>query len=67
MNFQQNQAITARPNVLSDQMLPNTLGGVSDPGSVVGRRLPQVAPLAVGAVIVAAVVAALLVISAGIG
>ena len=33
----QNQAITAPPNVLRDQTVPNTLGGVSDPTAVVRR------------------------------
>jgi hypothetical protein len=38
MTFSQNQAITARPNVLRDQTVPNTLAGVSDPGKAVVRR-----------------------------
>lgn len=64
MTFLQNQAITAPPNVLRDQTVPNTLGGVSDPtavvrrGSRLGARVAGFAVLVVGAVIgLAAVVA----------
>jgi hypothetical protein len=35
MTFPQNQAITARPNVLRDQTTPNALAGISDPGAAV--------------------------------
>jgi len=38
MTFPQNQAITAQPNVLSDQTLPNTLSGVGPPGATARRR-----------------------------
>ncbi len=67
MTFQQNRSITAQPNVLSDQTVPNTLSGVSDPGTVARRRLPALAPVAVWAVVVAAAVAALVVVAARIG
>jgi hypothetical protein len=40
MTFPQNQAITARPNVLSDQTVPNTLSGVGQPGAAVRRPVP---------------------------
>jgi len=40
MTFRQNEAITARPNVLRAQTAPNTLAGVSDPGAVVRRGGP---------------------------
>jgi hypothetical protein len=41
MTFPQNQAITARPNVLSDQTVPNTLSGVGQPGAAVRRPAPS--------------------------
>ena len=41
MTFQQNQAITARPNVLRDQTVPNTLAGFSDPAAAVRRAGPS--------------------------
>jgi hypothetical protein len=40
MTFPHNQAITARPNVLVDQTVPNTLSGVSDPGAAAPRSVP---------------------------
>ena len=46
MTFQQNQAITARPNVLRDQMAPNTLNGVTAPAAMVRRTVPSGASLA---------------------
>ena len=67
MTFQQNRSITAQPNVLSDQTVPNTLSGFSDPNMIARRRLPAVAPVAVWAVVVAAAVAALLVVAGRIG
>jgi hypothetical protein len=46
MTFAQNQAITARPNVLRDQMAPNTLNGVRAPAAMVRRTVPSGASLA---------------------
>ena len=57
MTFLQNQAIRRPPNVLRDQTVPNTLGGVSDPASRVrrtgaaGARVAGIAVLVIGAVI----------------
>ena len=41
MTFRQNNPITARPNVLSDQTVPNTLTGFNDPGALVRRTGPS--------------------------
>ena len=47
MTFLQNQAITALPNVLRDQTVPNTLAGVIDPAAVV-RRATSLRAVVVG-------------------
>ena len=53
MTFRQNEAITARPNVLRAQTAPNTLAGVSDPGAVVRRGGPSgVSVVRLGALVV---------------
>ena len=41
MTFPQNNPITARPNVLRDQTVPNTLSGFNDPAAVVRRAGPS--------------------------
>ncbi len=46
----QNPALTALPNVLHDQTVPNRLGGVGAPGPA-GRRVPMVGPVAAAGVI----------------
>ena len=46
----QNPALTALPNVLHDQTVPNRLGGVGAPGPE-GRRVPVVRPVAAAGVI----------------
>ena len=38
MTFLQNQAITAQPNVLGDQTVPNTLSGVGAPKATARQR-----------------------------
>jgi hypothetical protein len=54
-----NQALKALPNVLHDQTIPNTLGGISPPMAPARRQLP-VSSLAIGAgVLIALAVAAL--------
>ncbi|HEY6570721.1 MAG TPA: hypothetical protein VIZ22_10540 [Candidatus Limnocylindrales bacterium] len=58
----QNQAITTLPNVIRDQTMPNTLGGVSDPSPFLPRRAPSVASAVVAAGLVATVIAAVLAI-----
>lgn len=56
----QNQAQVGPPvNVLHDQGIPNTLGGVGPPGTAVGLRLPVGAFVA--AVVVIVIVLAILV------
>ena len=59
----QNQAITALPNVIRNQTIPNTLGGVSDPSPFLPRRAPSVVSVAVTAGLVAAAIAGILVIA----
>ncbi len=67
MTFLQNQAITARPNVLRDQTQPNTLSGFSDPAAVVRRGAPSGAPVVrVGALVVVVVLGLLAVVARGI-
>ena len=65
---QQNQAITALPNVLREQTLPNTLGGVSDPGRFVARRrAPAATSAVVAGALFAVLIAAVLAVAARIG
>jgi hypothetical protein len=64
MTFAQNQAISARPNVLRDQMAPNTLNGVSDPTSMVRRTVPSGAALAGLGVLIVGVLVGLIAIVA---
>lgn len=63
----QNQAITALPNVIRNQTIPNTLGGVSDPNPFLPQRAPSVVVVVVAGGLVAAVVAAILAIAGRIG
>jgi hypothetical protein len=51
-----NQVLDALPNVLRDQRVPNTLGGIGPPVPAPKLRLP-VRALAIVAVAVAAVIA----------
>ena len=53
VTFPQNNPITARPNVLRDQTMPNTLSGFSDPAAAIrrgGRTNPSLVRL--GALVV---------------
>ena len=64
MTFRQNEAITARPNVLRAQTAPNTLAGVSDPGAIVRRRVQSGASVVrLGALLVVVVVGLLAVVA----
>jgi hypothetical protein len=58
MASMQNQALQALPNVLHDQTVPNSLGGVTQPRPVARRRVP-VRTLTTAAVVLAALVALL--------
>ena len=55
----QNQALKALPNVLRDQTIPNTLGGIGLPRPASRSRLP-VGALAAAAVVILAGLAILL-------
>jgi hypothetical protein len=61
VNPVQNQPVTALPNVLSNETIPNTLGGVGEAGSTTGQRAwsgtPTVASIALLAIVVATVAA----------
>jgi len=60
VNPVQNQAVTAQPNVLSNETIPNTLGGVGPPGTSTGPRgfgLPSVTSIALLFVVIATVAA----------
>ena len=46
MTQPQNQGLKALPNVLRDQTVPNTLGGVGAPRPVARRRAPLRVPVA---------------------
>ena len=66
MNPVQNQPVTALPNVLSNETIPNTLGGVGQAGSTTGQRawsgtstVASIALLAIVAATAAAIVARL--------
>ena len=59
----QNQAITATPNVIRDQTVPNTLGGVSDPKPFLPQRVPTVAAVLVAGGLVLAAIAAVVAIA----
>lgn len=59
MTSLQNQSLVALPNVLRDQTVPNTLGGVGAPKPAARRRPMSVSRAAAG-VIVAAVLATVL-------
>ena len=64
MTFRQNEAITARPNVLRAQTAPNTLAGVSDPGAIVRRRVQSGASVVrLGALLVVVAVCLLAVVA----
>ncbi len=63
MNPLQNQVITARPNVIREQTIPNTLGGVGDPKPFLARRAPSVVSATVTVGLVAAAIAAVLAIA----
>ena len=64
MTFQQNQAITAVPNVLRDQTVPNTLAGFSDPAAIVRRAGPSSASVVrVGALVLVVIFGVLAVVT----
>ena len=54
-----NRALKGLPNVLHDQTIPNTLGGVSPPRAPARRRIPA-SSLAIGAGVLIALALALL-------
>ncbi len=53
MTAMQNQALEVLPNVLHDQTVPNTLGGLAAPGPVGRLRLPPGVLVAAGAIVLA--------------
>lgn len=67
MTFQQNQAITARPNVLRDQTVPNTLAGFSDPGAVARQAGPSIGSVVRVGTLVLVVIFGLLAVVTRIG
>ena len=56
----QNQAVTTIPNVLSDQTVPNTLGGVGQPRLVARDAGWSGWPMLAGAIVLAVAVATVL-------
>ena len=58
----QNQTVTTIPNVLSDQTVPNTLGGVGQPGLAVRDAGWSGWPMLAGAIVLAVAVAIVLAI-----
>lgn len=56
----QNQTVTTIPNVLSDQTVPNTLGGVGQPGLVARDAGWSGWPMLAGAIVLAVAVATVL-------
>jgi hypothetical protein len=59
-----NQTVTSVPNVLSDQTIPNTLGGVSAPQMALRETGWSGWPMLAGIIAVAVVAAVLLAIGA---
>jgi len=64
VTFPQNNPITARPNVLRDQTVPNTLTGFSDPGAVIRQSGPSLGSVVrVGALVLVVVFGVLAVVT----
>jgi hypothetical protein len=59
MTSMANQGSDVRPNVLSSQTVPNTLGGLGRPTTTTGLRFRPLALVAAGALILAGLALAL--------